>query len=345
MTDRDQLIREAVEAEAAQAVDSRDVLAALRRGRARRRPRAWVAVAAVATAAAAVAVVVPLAVSRSAAPTEPAAPPAESRTVLLVGVDDGTRTDAVVLARVAANGAVHAVSLPRDAWVDVPGGGKAKLNAVYATAHENATGDRVRAGAEALTGVVGQLTGVHADHYAVVEMSALGRLVDAVGGVEVCLNAAVSDEFSGVDLPAGRHTLHGQDAVAFMRQRRNLPEGDLSRVVRQQVVLRALAGKYLSPDVLGDPARLAALVDVVTAQTRGDEGWDLLDFARGMTPGAPVRAATIPVGAAVSDPEAGFVLPVDPAAVRAFVSAFTSDTPAPGTPGTAPPPSGDGCVD
>ncbi|CCH30902.1 LCP family protein [Actinosynnema sp. NPDC047251] len=349
MTGQEELIREAVAAEAAQAVDSRDVLAALHRGRARRR-RPWGVIAAATVATAAVAVVVPLTISRSAAPTDPAAPPVAARNVLLVGLDEGPRTDSVVLAHVTA-GAVSAVSLPRDAWVDVPGGGKSKLNLVYAKAYEAATGDRARAGAEALAGTVGQLTGVRVDHYAVVEMAALGRLVDAVGGVEVCLKAPAKDALSGVDLPAGRQKLGGDDAIAFVRQRRDVPDGDLTRVVRQQVVLRALAGKYLSPDVMGDPARLSALIGVVTAQTRGDEGWNVLELANRLTPGTPVRTATIPVGGSVDQPDAGQVLLVDPAAVRAFVADFTAETPSTGTRSTETPSTGtpqepgDGCVD
>ncbi|MBW4718073.1 LCP family protein [Saccharothrix obliqua] len=335
MTDQEQLIREALAAEAAEAADTRDVLAALYRGRARRRrPLALIAAAAVTTAAAAVAVVVPLTAGHTAAPPVEAGTSSGPRNVLLVGVDDGGRADTVMLAHVGGPNGIAVVSLPRDTRVDVPGRGPVNLASTYSTE------DRV----QGLKNAVESLTGVRVDHHAAVETRAFGALADAVGGVEVCLKAAVDDPFSGASLPAGRQELNGEQALAFLRQRRGLPRGDLDRVVRQQAFLRAASAKVLDRSVLGDPAKLAALVDVARAGVRTDEGWDLLAFARDLTPGTAVRAATIPVGDTPEIEDGKPLLAVDPAEVRRFYAGFTAgQATGGGTPtGT---PAGDDCVD
>ncbi|MFD0200206.1 MULTISPECIES: LCP family protein [Saccharothrix] len=328
-TRQESLIREAIAAEADQAVDHRTVLASLHGKRSRRRPFALFAAAGLTAAAAAVAVIVPLSVDRTASPAsvDPAAPPAgATRTVLLIGLDETANTDSVVLARVADDGSVSAAWLPRDSVVDLPGVGATKLNSAYRRAAEQAGGgDGDRAGAEALTGAVESLTGVEVDRHVVIDMPGLVALSDAVGGVEVCLRRPVRDALSGIDLPNGPVSLGGPQASAFLRQRVGLPNGDLDRIVRQQLFLRALAAKVIGA---GDPARLAQVVTAAKSAVRTDPDWDLLEFARRLT--ATVRTAIIPLGGVVDiGTEQG--RSVDPAAVRAFAAEFFADG-ATGTP-------------
>lgn len=344
MTDREMLIREAIAAEAAEAVDAREVMAQLHRRRARRRTGPLLAVAALTVTAAAVAVVVPMTVSRDAAPgpgsSSTAATPLAPQNVLLVGVDENSFADTVALARVTPTG-VAVVSLPRDSWVDVPGQGMAKLNHSYAKGHESGG---VRAGARALTGTVEALTGVSVDHYAVVEMSAFAELADAVGGVEVCLNSATKDLQTGADFPAGRQVVSGDRALDFVRQRYGLHMGDLDRVRRQQAFLSGLGAKLLDRSFLGDTAEVTGLLGVIRSSVQTDEGWDLLAFARGLTAGVPIRTTTIPVEPGVEP--AGHVLRTDPAAVREMIGTFFADQPAGTSTGATPPPGGGPvCVD
>jgi LCP family protein required for cell wall assembly len=341
MTDQEALIREAIATEADQAVDYRTVLANLHAKRSRRRPIALIAAVTLTVAAAAVAVIVPLSVDRTAAPVDPAAPPATPQTMLLIGLDGEAHTDSVVLARVGSDGAVSAASLPRDSFVDIPGVGRERLNMVYPLAHATARSegrDGDAAGAQALVQTVEGLTGVAIDHYAAVDMAAFGALADAVGGVEVCLRAAARDDLSGVDLPAGRQSLGGTQSLAFLRQRFGLANGDLDRIVRQQAFLHSLAAKIAGVD---DPATLARLVDLARTHIRTDPDWDLPALARHLTP--TVRTAIIPVPDPVAlDNVHGF--PVDPAAVKSFATDFFTDHPA-GTPtGTPEQPTNDGCV-
>ena len=333
MTDTRQeaLIREAIAAEAAQAVDHRTVLANLHGRRSRRRPFALFAAVGLTVAAAAVAVVVPLTLDRGAAPVGPAKAPtaaATAQTVLLIGLDGSSNTDTVVLARVGTDGAVSAVSLPRDSLVDIPGVGQGKLNSAYARAHAAATAegrDGDAAGVEALTRTVEALTGVEVDHHAAVEMAAFAELSEAVGGVEVCLRHRSRDEFAGVDLPAGRQSLSGAQALGFLRQRHGLPNGELDRIVRQHAFLHSLAAKVLE----GDPSKVVELAQLAARHLRIDPGWNLVEFAGRLTP--TLRTAIIPLGDPVMTHDHGHALSVDPAAVRAFTAGFFADG-ATGTP-------------
>ncbi|MEU5694822.1 LCP family protein [Actinosynnema sp. NPDC020468] len=336
MTDRDRLIREAVEAEAAQAVDSRDVLASLDSRRVRR-GRPLTLITAAALTAAAVAVVVPLTLGNQHASTEAAtsstqAAPLVASTVLLVGLDDLANADAVVLAKVADSGAITLVSVPRDAWVDVPGQGTVRLGTSYGLGRQSG-GDA--AGAKALVGAVEKVTGQHVDHYATVDTTAFGRVANAIGGVDVCLSGPARDAFSGADLPAGRQTLTGPQALAFLRQRHGLPRGDLDRVTRQQVFLDAVARKTRTPAVLGDPVKAAALFEVLRTEVRTDPGWDAVAFLTGLPRDTPIRTAVIPLGEETEVSGSGRGYAVDPAEVARFITGLGTTTP------TTPPSSGD----
>ncbi|GGP86147.1 LCP family protein [Saccharothrix coeruleofusca] len=331
MTDHEMLIREAIAAEAARAVHPGAVLAELEKKRARRRPMALIAAGGLTAVAAAVALVVPLTMGRGTPPSPDAAAQSSAavsptaQNVLVFGLDEDGYTDSIALTRFGGDGSISAVSIPRDTWIETPGG-TVKANSVYRGAGSGVEGSK------ALVTAVEAMAGVRIDHYAAVDMTAFTAVNDAVGGVEVCLRNATEDDYSGADFPAGRQVLTSDQALAFVRQRHGLPQGDLDRVVRQQAFLHAAAAKALAA-----PDTLPALVGVVREHVRVDEGWDVLALARGLRPDAPVRTATIPVGEQTST-ERGTGLSVDPAAVRAFVGEFLVDAPAGGAPG------GDGCV-
>ncbi|WNV87905.1 LCP family protein [Umezawaea sp. Da 62-37] len=316
MTEQEALIREAVAAEAAEAVDSRTVLAALHAKRSRRRPLALLAVVGFTVAAVVAAVLItPDAVPRPE-PLE-AATPVQPRTLLVAGLDAVGLADSVVLARVGVDGSINAVSLPRDSWVDVPGRGMTKLSSA--------------GGPQDLVRAVEAVTGLHVDHYATVDMAAVAAVSTAVGGVEVCLTAPAKDELSGVDLPAGRSILSGDQALAFLRQRHGLPEGDLDRVLRQQAFLRSLATKVLDPAVLRDQARVTAVLDAIKSGVHTDPDWNLLAFVNDLVPNADVRTLTVPHGPTTETPS-GSGLSLDPSEVRTFVAGFLSDSPTPSGP-------------
>jgi LCP family protein required for cell wall assembly len=345
MTNDEILIRQAVAEEANQAVDPGTVLAALREGRRPRRRRTMlVAVAGFAVAAAVVAVVVPLTASRDAS-APPAArvdapppPSATDQTILVVGNDDNARADSILLVRRSSNGSFHAVSLPRDTWVAIPGHGDNKLNAAYALGSKDPSSPEFDPnGAKTLVATVQGLTGVKVDHFAMVDMAGFGRLSTAIGGVEVCLKAATKDPFAHADFPAGKQMLTGDQLLAFVRQRHGVPNGDLDRIVRQQVVLRALITK------VAGTKNLDGLLQVVQANVRVDQSWNVVEFANQLAAGAAVDLATIPYTSAdLRTPDNGAAIGVDAGKVKTFIADFFTSKPAAGSsaPGTQDP----GCV-
>jgi LCP family protein required for cell wall assembly len=264
--------------------------------------------------------------------------PPEVLQQLHAGGDDPRvlNSDTIILLHLPEDGeAAVAFSIPRDAYVPIPGYRTDKINAAYPavqalTAERMVAGgvqDRARidtesaqAGRAALVGAVEELTGVTVDHYAEVNLLGFSTLTQAIGGVEVCLKAPVDDDLSGAHFAAGPRTVSGVDALAFVRQRHGLPEGDLSRIRRQQVFLAALADKMLAGGTLTDPAKLGALIGAAQQAVVLDRGWDLLSFARqasGMAAGN-IAFDTVPTRGTDTNAR-GNVVRVDPAQVRAFV--------------------------
>ncbi|WP_156757612.1 LCP family protein [Actinokineospora pegani] len=326
MTDHEILIRQAVEAEADQAPHAEAVLSRLRT--ARRKP-VWPRFAIVAAAAAVVvaAVVVPSMLKDNAATDSPiAAPPARvDQNVLLVGMDGQGMADSLVLARVRVDGGISGVSLPRDTVVDEEKGwklGSIHGRAVQAAEQAGAADDAAAlAGRDALVASVQALTGVRAEHVAIVDTLSFVGLTDAVGGVRVCLVNAVKDKYSGVDLPAGEQTLSGEQALAFLRQRHNLPNGDLDRIARAAAFLGSLSEQLQTSGVLSDPQRLKGFLDAVGRAVRTDPGWDLVAFAATVTAQAPMDTKTIPYLSSEFRTETGASgISVDKEAVRAFTA-------------------------
>ena len=269
---------------------------------------------------------------------------ADERNMLHAGDEAGTNTDTLVLVRVPNDGrSASAVSIPRDSYVQSPDGGMGKINSVYATAM-GATRDRLTgqgksgpdveqqasaAGRQALIKSVASLTGITVDHYAEVSLLGFVLLTDAVGGVDVCLNDAVDEPLSGAEFPAGPQRLGGPEALSFVRQRHDLPRGDLDRIVRQQVFMAGLVQQALSAKMLADPARLRKLTDAVGRTIVLDDDWDVVKFVQQLQDlsGGRVKFETIPVAdldGRTADGES--VVKVDPSQVRAQVAGMVDDT-------------------
>ncbi|MDO5730735.1 LCP family protein [Corynebacterium sphenisci] len=248
--------------------------------------------------------------SRADAEGNPLTP--EEIELLRAGDEAVTNTDTIMVIRVPDDGtSATAISIPRDTYVKTPALGNIKINGVYGQSKENrqeqlaAAGEppeeierkSTEAGRRALIDAIADLTAITVDHYAEVGLLGFVLLTDAVGGVEVCLNAPVYDEFSGADFTAGRQTLGGADALSFVRQRHGLPRGDLDRITRQQAFMASFVNKLLSAGTLSNPARLGELGAAVRRSVVLDDEWDVMGFAtqmQGLT-GGNVVFDTIPV--------------------------------------------------
>ncbi|TCO62511.1 LCP family protein [Actinocrispum wychmicini] len=277
---------------------------------------------------------------------------------LNAGKADGViNTDTLILLRVLNDGGkVVGVSIPRDSYVDIPGGyGKHKINSAYARA-KNAAYAPLRKkgvtdaaqlevqtsqeGAAELIKTIQQLTGATIDHYAEVNLLGFADITDAVGGADVCLLKPVNDDFSGAHFPAGPMTLAGPEALAFVRQRHGLPNGDLDRVVRQQVFLKGMAQKVLSAGTLTDSGKLGRLVDAIKKSLVIDPKWNIIDFAKQMQgmSGGNLDFRTIPTGnPALKTPDDGDAVEINPSQVKTFVQQTLPSASPPQTPGSSPP--------
>jgi hypothetical protein len=131
---------------------------------------------------------------------------------------------------------------------------------------------------------VSALTGVHIDHFAEVNLDGFYELAKVLGGVEVCLTHPVAlDTYSGfVAKKAGYQHLNAKMALAFVRQRHGLANGDLDRTHRQQAFLDSVMQQLRTEGVLNDLTKINSLLSVAKQYVITDSGWDLLDFATQM---------------------------------------------------------------
>lgn len=145
----------------------------------------------------------------------------------------------------------------------------------------------------------------------------------------MCLKEPVFEPLSGADFPAGPQRLSGPEALSFVRQRHELPRGDLDRVVRQQVVMASLAHRVISGQTLSSPATVKRLEAAVQRSVVISAGWDVMDFVQQMQKlaGGNVAFATIPVldGAGWSDDGMQSVVRVDPHQVADWVGSLLHD--------------------
>jgi LCP family protein required for cell wall assembly len=276
----------------------------------------------------------------------------EQLALLNAGKADGVlNTDTLIMMRIPNDGGpAVGISLPRDSYVDIPGYGKHKINSAYVSAKNDAM-ERLKGegitnqaelqvksnqeGAKTLIATVQDLTGATIDHYAEVNLLGFYDITNAIGGIDVCLNAPVKDKFSGANFPAGPQTLAGAPALAFVRQRHGLLNGDLDRIVRQQVFMSGMAKKVFSQDMLTPGSdTLDQLQAAIQKSVVLDEDWNIMQFAQQMIgiTGGNVEFKTIPVGSIDLKTESdGSAVEVDPDQVKDFVQGLLGGSAPTGT--------------
>lgn len=187
---------------------------------------------------------------------------------LVIGTDagpgrDGARSDVMVLAHVSEDhSAVTLIHFPRDLWVSIPGRGKGKLNAAYAYG-----------GAPLLVSTMQNLLTVKIDHVAKVGFEGFKAMTNAVRGVDVDVEqGSVTPPYTFT--PGVMH-MNGDMALAFVRERHQLSEGDISRGRRQQAFIKGLMLKTLSKAVLTNPIRLKDSLEAATSNLTVDQRLDV----------------------------------------------------------------------
>ena len=156
------------------------------------------------------------------------------------------------------------LSFPRDLWVDIPGKGMGKINSAFEGGIE---GD----GAYRVARTVKRITGMQIHHVLYVNLLGFQRLVDALGGVDMCVPYPMYDELTLLDIPAGCQHFDGRTALAYVRTRHQPCDTvpDFARISRQQQFLRAVIAKLLQP---GELLRLQNLVPELLGNLVVDDG-------------------------------------------------------------------------
>jgi LCP family protein required for cell wall assembly len=310
--------------------------------RPRRRRRWWlVALLAILAYPLVLAGLVLLGVDRVAAmPAGQRPPPGPGHTWLVVGSDSregltpqeqaqlstgdvaSRLTDTILLLSTAPDGVATLISVPRDSLVDIPGYGQNKVNAAYAFG-----------GPALLVQTLENATGVRIDGYVEVGFDGFYRIVQAVGGVQVCPTIPLDDPRAGINLQPGCQVLDGAQALGYVRARYSDPRGDLGRVERQREFVAALADRATSPAVLLNPLRSVPLALAVGQALTVDAGMGPVDL--GLFGLAALRATgsggqmlTVPIGGS-ADTRVGSVLLWDDTLAPALWASLRDGTPVP----------------
>jgi LCP family protein required for cell wall assembly len=241
----------------------------------------------------------------------------KQRKEFATGQAAGRRTDTMMLLHIGDHGTTL-VSLPRDSYVPIPGHGHNKLNAAFAFG-----------GPKLLVRTVETATRIRIDHYAEIGFGGFVGMVDAVGGVQMCIPQRMKDHKAGIDLKPGCQTLKGGQALGFVRSRA-FASADLQRVQNQRKFLAALVHKATSPGVLVNPFRIVPFALRSTddfAVDNGDHLTDLMGFAwamRGLTKGDGLTT-TVPIGGEGSAAGVGQYITWDSRRSETLFSALRAD--------------------
>ena len=194
----------------------------------------------------------------------------EQQQELATGGDSGGRgrTDTIMLMHVGS-GPTLLMSIPRDSLVDIPGYGRTKVNAAFAYG-----------GPELLVETIESNTGIRVDNFVEIGFGGLVKVVDAIGGIEICPKEDIKDTDAGLNLKAGCQEADGADALGYSRSRHTYATQDIQRVQSQREVLGAIASKTKSPWTFINPLRYFRTAEGASTSLRIGENVNMIDGAR-----------------------------------------------------------------
>jgi len=252
---------------------------------------------------------------------------------LHVGHDVSSNSDTLMVIHISADRSrVTVVSLPRDSWVNIPGHGMNKINAAFGLG-----------GPQLTVQTVEQVTGLTINDFIEINFLAFVKVIDALGGVNICLPQAVDDPYSGLHLSAGIHHVNGVTALKYARDRHSFATSDLARITNQQRLLSSLLKEAISSGTLANPLRLSQFLSAALGAVKVDQNLNLTALAdqlRGITP-ADVHFLTVPLGnTSYQAPNGELAVLWDPAKAGRLFAALRADQPVSGQPVSGPRPGG-----
>ncbi|GHG39973.1 LytR family transcriptional regulator [Sinomonas cellulolyticus] len=184
-------------------------------------------------------------------------------------------SDVMILMDISAdNKQISMTSFPRDLMVPIPSCTDPKTHKTFPAQNPGQLNSAMQeAGPGCLLDAVNKMTGLTVDHFLLADFNAVKELSNTIGGVDVCVNAAIDDPYSGLKLHAGTNTVMGEQALAFLRSRHGVGDGsDLSRIKSQQAFLASLARKVRSDGTLTNVPKMLSIADTITKNLTVDSG-------------------------------------------------------------------------
>ena len=182
----------------------------------------------------------------------------------------GERSDTTIVLHISGDRqSAIGVSIPRDTMITLP---RCKVKGKTVGGDVGRFNEAMDIGGPGCTvKAVEEISGLDISNFMMVDFRGFKRIVDAVGGVEICLTKPVDDPLSGLQLGKGKHVVQGEEALAFVRARKTLGDGsDTSRIRRQQAFLSSLMRQVLSSGTLLNPASLLGVLDAATESLTAD---------------------------------------------------------------------------
>jgi LCP family protein required for cell wall assembly len=225
------------------------------------------------------------------------------------GNETGQRSDALMLVHFAKdNKRIDAVQIPRDTLTTLPAC-KNTGSGAFAGGTNLMINSALAAGPACSVRAVETLSGVHIDHFVQLDFDGFASMVNALGGVNVCLDKPMFDADAKLNLPAGKQKLDGKNALALARTRHAVGDGsDIGRLGHQQVVMSSIISRARSAGVLTRPDRLFKFLNALTSSITVDNGISSIGKLTGLAkraravPDSKIRFITMPNGTAPSDP-------------------------------------------
>jgi len=202
---------------------------------------------------------------------------ASAQNILLLGSDTrgsidgsldnirGQRSDTIMVVHIPANRKnIYVMSILRDSWLEIPGHGKAKINAALSYG-----------GVPLAVQTVEGLLGVRMDHVAIIDFDGFKGVTDALGGVDIENTIGFnSSHLQGHYFEPGTLTVNGTEALAYVRERYAFSDGDFQRARNQQAFIKAVLKRALSAESLTDPGKFGGLIAAISPYLAVDDGFN-----------------------------------------------------------------------
>jgi LCP family protein required for cell wall assembly len=244
-----------------------------------------------------------------------------------------SRSDTIMVLRRERNGGAALLSIPRDLWVPIAGtGSKGKVNSAF------------NGGSQRLVATITQSLGIPINHYVEIDFAGFQKLVDQIGGVQVCTLLPAQDLHSGLHLNPGCTNVNGSQALAYARSRhyQEWQDGewhedgtaDLGRIKRQQAFIRTAVTKLLK-QMESEPFKVGRLIDAATSSVTVDNDLDPVKAAAALRQAAEVGLSMYSLPVKAAEHKGQSALDLDAAAAQPILDYFKGvGTPPPTTPPT-----------